>query len=351
MDRPAGKIERETLERLILPHTGDCRPEVIAGPRHGVDVGIVDLGGGTVMALTTDPFFVMPVLGWERAGWFAVHIVASDASTSGLEPRYLAIDLNLPRDMPSADLDALWESVSRTCRELGMAIVTGHTGRYDGCSFPLVGGATAVCIGSREEYLAPSMARPGDAVIVTKGAAIETTGTFGAALPVLLRSELGPGIASAAEALFCRMTVVPDARAAVRAGVRAAGVTSMHDATEGGIWGGLCEIADAADVGLVIHQDEIIVRPEVRTVCERFGIDPYPASSEGTLLITCRKHRTAAVIHSLADDDIAATVVGEVVPRDEGMTVVRNGQSVPLSPLPDPFWPAFQAALAASHEL
>jgi hydrogenase expression/formation protein HypE len=350
MDRPAGKIEQATLERVILPRTGARRPEVIAGPSHGVDVGVVDLGGDVVMAVTTDPFFVMPELGWQRAGWFAVHIVASDASTSGLEPRYMSVDLNLPLNMPACDLDALWQSVSDTCRDLGLAIVTGHTGRYDGCTFPMLGGATAVCIGSKHDYLTPSMARPGDAVIVTKGAAIETAGMFGVALPDMLRRDLGAEIAAAAETLFSQMTVVPDARAAVKAGVRDAGVTSMHDATEGGIWGGLREIADASGRGLVIHRDAIIVRPEVRSICEHFDIDPYPASSEGTLLITCRAPRAGAVIDCLAEDGIAATVVGEMLPRDEGVNVVIHGRSFPLEPYPDPFWPAFRAALEANNE-
>jgi hydrogenase expression/formation protein HypE len=349
MDRAAGKIERHALERFILPRTGACRPEVLVGPRNGVDVGIVDLGGDVVMALTSDPFFVMPEIGWERAGWFAVHIVASDACTSGLQPRYVTIDLNLPRHMTDAEIALLWESVSRTCRELGMAVVTGHTGRYDGCAFPIVGGATAVCVGGKDEYVTTAMARPGDVLIVTKGAAIETAGMFGAALPSYISERVGAEIAGAAEALFERMTVVPDARAAVQAGVREAGVTSMHDATEGGIWGGVLEIGQAANVGLVVHREAIIVRPEVRAICDLFGIDPYPASSEGTLLITCRPHRAAAVIDRLGCEGIAASVAGEIVPPDEGVNVVVSGRLEPLEPVADPFWPAFQRAVGGER--
>src|ERR1035438_9418474 len=53
------------------------------------------------------------------------------------------------------------------------------------------------------------------------------------------------------------MTVVPEARAAAAYGVRDAGVTAMHDATEGGVLGGLYEVAEASGVGLRINQSAI----------------------------------------------------------------------------------------------
>ncbi|MCX7622761.1 MAG: AIR synthase, partial [Thermomicrobium sp.] len=65
-----GKISREVFDRIILPNLGAAAPQVLVPPQHGVDVGIVDLGNGQVMAVTTDPVFVVPAYGWERAAWF-----------------------------------------------------------------------------------------------------------------------------------------------------------------------------------------------------------------------------------------------------------------------------------------
>ena len=76
-----GKVSSEIFDEIILPRLGRVRPEILMGPRHGVDVGVVDLGHGQVMVTTTDPIFVVPPYGWERSGWFAVHILASDAVT------------------------------------------------------------------------------------------------------------------------------------------------------------------------------------------------------------------------------------------------------------------------------
>ena len=150
-----GKISPEIFEHVIKPHLGKKRSTVLVGPQHGVDVGIVDLGHGQVMALTTDPFFIVPDYGWERAAWFAVHILASDASTSGLAPSYFAVDLNLPRSITRDQLEAMWIATSTTCEQIGMAIVTGHTARYDGTGYPMVGGATVIAVGEKEKYVTP----------------------------------------------------------------------------------------------------------------------------------------------------------------------------------------------------
>lgn len=345
-EREVGKIPFEIFDHVIKPRLGATRPEVTVGPQHGVDVGIVDLGGGRVMAVTTDPFFVMPELGWRRAAWFAVHIVASDAATSGLQPAYCAVDLNLPPGMSRADLEAMWDGVHEACREIGMAIVTGHTGRYDGCDFPMLGGATVIAVGSRERYVTPSMAREGDAIVLTKGAAIETAALFGVTFPDRIAARFGPSVARATEELFYEMSVVKDALTAVEVGVRDAGVTAMHDATERGVWGALRELADASGVGLVVDRHAIPVRPEVRAVCDHFGVDPYAASSEGTLLLTCRPHRVAALVERLGGVGVDARQIGDVTPVEEGARIVESGRERPLiMPDVDPFWPAYRRAL------
>ncbi|HNX18788.1 MAG TPA: AIR synthase, partial [Acidobacteriota bacterium] len=93
---PLGKISPEIFEEVIYPRLGAGDPRVLVGPRSGVDAAIVDVAPGRVMAVTTDPFYVVPAYGWERAAWFAVHILASDLGTTAIAPQMMSIDLNLP---------------------------------------------------------------------------------------------------------------------------------------------------------------------------------------------------------------------------------------------------------------
>ena len=340
-----GKVSSEIFDEVILPQLGRKRPEILVGPQHGVDVGIVDLGNGKVMVTTTDPIFVVPPYGWERSAWFAVHILAYDAATSGIRPAYITMDLNLPLSMTREDFEALWAVVHRECDKIGMAIIAGHTGRYEGCEYPMIGGATVIGIGPKDRYVTPTMARPGDTVLITKGAAIEAAGLFAVTFPQRVAERYGEKGAREAEEIFWQMSVVEDALTAVEVGVRENGVTSMHDATECGVWGGLFEVAQASGVGMTIDKEKIIVQDPVRKVCDLFGIDPYTSISEGTLIITCRPHKAQEVLRRLGDKGILASMVGEVVDSRQGLRLFEHGKSRELvHPKVDPFWAAFGKA-------
>jgi hydrogenase maturation factor len=339
-----GKATAELFEQVILRRLGAPDPDLIVGPQHGVDVGVVRVADGIAMALTADPVFVVPAYGWERAAWFAVHILASDASTSGLPLRWIAVDLNLPPELSDDDLTSLWDAFSRTCADLGIAVVTGHTARYDGCAWPMVGGATCMAVGPEDAFVTPTMARPGDRVVVTKGAAIEATALFAATFPERLARGVGADVVRAGDALFERMTVVPEARVASAFGLRDDGVTSMHDATEGGVLGGLLEVAVASGVGMRIELDRIPVRPEVRAICAHVGIDPYTAISEGTLIATVRPERAIGYVEACAGAGIDGAVVGEITDPGAGRILVDDaGERDLIHPGLDPFWAAFGA--------
>jgi hydrogenase expression/formation protein HypE len=337
-----GKVTPELFAKVILEHLGARHDDILIGPQHGVDVGVVRVAPGVAMALTTDPIFIVPAYGWERAAWFAVHILASDASTSGLPLRYMTADLNLPPELSDEDLATMWTAYSEACEDLGIAVITGHTGRYDGCAWPMVGGAACIAIGPDDAWVTPTMASPGDRIVVTKGAAIEATALFGATFPDRLAAGVGAEIARAADALFDQMTVVPEARIAAEFGLREAGVTAMHDATEGGVLGGLTEVAAASNVGMRVELDAIPVRPEVRAVCDHVGMDPYIAISEGTLIATVRREHAAGYLSALSERGIEAALIGECTEAEQGLTVVGDGQERPLQhPGLDPFWAAF----------
>jgi hydrogenase expression/formation protein HypE len=341
-EQRTGKATAELFEQVILRRLGAHDDDVLVGPRHGVDVGVVRVADGVAMALTADPVFIVPAYGWERAAWFAVHILASDAATSGLPLRWMAVDLNLPPEITDEDLAALWSAFSSTCEDLGIAVVTGHTARYDGCNWPMVGGAVCLASGPEDRYVTPTMARPGDRIVVTKGAAIEATALFAATFPERLTEALGRETVAAADALFEEMTVVPEATIARNFGLRDDGVTSMHDATEGGVLGGLHEIARAADVGMRIDLDAIPVRPEVRAICDHTAMDPYISISEGTLLATVVPDRAEAFVSALADEGIDSAIVGEVTDMSAGRVLVTAAGDRPLEhPGLDPFWGAF----------
>jgi len=121
----------------------------------------------------------------------------------------------------------------------------------------------------------------------------------------------------------------------------------MHDATEGGVLGGLFEIANASNTGMLIDERKFIYPEEVRLVMNSLGIDPVEAISEGTLIITALPDKADEIVEKLIKEGILSSVIGEIIPKGEGRTIIRlNGKREPLRiPEQDPFWPAFFSGL------
>jgi hydrogenase expression/formation protein HypE len=341
-----GKIDEQFFSRVIQPHLGAHRSEVLVGPHIGHDNAIVRLSENRVLAITTDPLTFLPALGPRDSAWISVHLLVSDLATSALPPAYAVMDLNLPPDLSDTDLQIYWETVHREFSQLGVAIIAGHTGRYEGCGSAIIGSGTLIAVGSEDQYLAGNMAQIGDRVILTKSAMVATTGLLACVFPETVRANYGAEFLKRAQQLLYQYPVIEDVRAALSVGIRDQGVTSLHDTTEGGVLGALRELAVAAQCGITVALDRIPTADETRALCELLEIDPYISLSEGSLLISVRPHRVQTVMDALSTAGISATVVAELRPPEEGLQLrVRNRVLPWPDPREDPYWRAYSRAV------
>ena len=357
-----GKLTPATFERLIAPHLGAARPEVLVGPWPGTDCAVVRLSAGRVMALTTDPLSVIPCLGMAGSARLACHLLASDLWTSGLSPAYATVEFNLPPHMSDESFAEYWQAMSDEWAKLEVAVVAGHTGRHPGCDYPIIGAATLVGVGDEGRYVTPAMAEPGDRIVVTKGSAIEATAIAAHLIPLRLMAALETGgmtrpeaekALARARASLAQVSVVADCRAALKVGVRDRGVSALHDATEGGVLGGLIELAKASGHDLRVERARIPLSPESRAACEAWGaIDPGWTLSEGTLIAAVRPAHATALLAAFAEAGIAAAEVGEVMSGSGVLWLTESGGGVRKleAPEPDPYWPAYDRAVREGWE-
>jgi hydrogenase maturation factor len=342
-----GKIDQSFFDRVIFPHLGAARPEVVVRPQMGVDNGIIDLGHDQVMAVTTDPISYIPELGPRDSAWISAHLVLSDLVTSGLKPAYGILNFNLPPELSSHDFEVYWKCFHRELAEYGIAVVAGHTGRYEGCGFTIIGSFTLLGTGHKNSFLTPSMAQPGDQLILTKGAMLATCGLLARVFPATIEEKFGSQLLNEAQEFFNNLPTIEDARLAISVGIHDQGVTAMHDATEGGILGAAFEFASVADCGLRIDIDGIPIRDEVKKICNLFDLDPYRSLSEGALLIAMRPDKSGDVINALSLAGIECTHIADFVPQGEGISLVQNGESQELKPMSvDPYWDAYGRAVS-----
>ena len=332
-----GKIDREFFETHVRPRLGADRDDVCLGPTPGVDFGLLDIGGRAV-AIATDPVSVLPPIGYERAGRFALDVVLADVAVSGLPPSHLAISFSLPPGMGDEEFAAVWAGLHAEAADLGVSVVTGHTARYEDCSFPWVGGATALAVGDPGDVIRPDGARPGDDLLVTNGPAVETTGLLTTLFPD--RIDLPPDTLRTAQARLDEASCVRDAMSAAAAGP----VTAMHDATEGGLHGALVEMATGAGVRFELERDRVPIRPGVEETCETLGIDPWTATASGSLVVTVAPEGTEAVRSALDERGAAVARIGRVV---DGEGVAVDGEELE-APTVDSSWAAYSALSTGS---
>ncbi len=341
---PMGKISRSFFEEVIAHRLGRRRRDIVKGPANGVDVGVVRLPGGRALISTTDPIYIVPPYGWERAAWFAFHILASDLTTAGVAPQYATMDWNLPMDIEDDQIETMLRVMDREAKKYGTAIVTGHTGRYEGCNYPMVGGATFLAVAPANGWVTADMSRPGNRLLVTKTAALEATAILANTFGAVTARHLSPERTAQAQALFESMSTVDDALTAVAtAGLREDGVWAMHDATEGGVRNAVWEMSQSSGLGVDVDLTKVPVDPAVAEVCKVFGMEPLDAISEGTLLLAVHPDSSERVIARLKRKGILAVDIGAFTKRGGPC---RDRGSVFGPPERDPFWVAFSRALS-----
>lgn len=336
-----GKPKRRVLAATVFQLTGAGRPEVVRGPRPGVDCSVVRVDKGQVMIASTDPVSFIPSLGPEDSAWLSVHALASDVATSGVPPRFAMFELNLPPSLSDELLGRYWKSIHTACKNLGISIIGGHMGRFQGCDYTIVGGSTMFAVERENAYVTSEMARAGDDLIATKSAGIEATSILARTFPRTVEKHLGRDILESARSLLKKISVVQDALTASSVGLRDDGVTAMHDVTEGGILSAVLEMAAASRLGVVVDSDSIPVMDEVLEVCRLFRIDPRFALGQGSLIVASRPGQTQKVLKGLRRKGIPASIIGRLTKNRRSLIKVNGRMQRLTYPREDPYWRAY----------
>ncbi len=314
---PVGKLEMNDL-RQILARYAQVNERVVVGAQVGEDATVIDFGDRYLVA-KTDPI----TFATEEIGWYAVNVNANDVAATGAIPRWFLATVLLPADSTDrATVEGIFSQLSDACRQLGVSLCGGHTEITYGLDRPIVVGQMLGEV-EPDRLVTTAGAQVGDDVILTKGIAIEATAIIAQEKAEELAGRYPADFIARCQGFLHQpgISVVREAQIATAH----ARVHAMHDPTEGGLAMGLREVAQAAETGLLIHQERIEVLPETSLLCADYGLDPLGIIASGSLLIVLSPHDSARVIVKLAEAGIAATVVGQVVAREKGLKLVAGG--------------------------
>lgn len=323
-----GKLTPAELAAYVFPRCGVRRPDVLVHSAFGQDASVVDYGD-EVAVLSTDPI----TGAGERAGWLAIQIACNDVAVAGARPVGVLLTLLLAPASAITDAGALMADAHAAAQELGIEILGGHSEITAGLARSIVV-ATALGRCRRDRFVTSSGARPGDAVLLTKWAGLEGSAILASDFGATLSSRVHPDHLERARAFLGEISIVREALAAAEAGVSA-----MHDVTEGGILGALAELAGAAGVGVDAEVERIPVRPETRAICEALDVDPLCLISSGALLIATPS--PDPVINAIQSLGCPVAEIGRIV---DGPSVLRARDSTRalVPPGRDALWDAIE---------
>ncbi len=317
-----GKVPTEILKKTIFRHVGAENDLVVLGPRIGEDAAVLRIGE-KYLVVSTDPITAAR----KEVGWLAVHISANDVSVCGARPMWFLSDILLPEDSTLEDVEVISKKMDDAAKRLGIAIVGGHTEVTPGIEQVIVVG---IAMGVTSRYITTGGGESGDKIILSKGIGLEGTSILAAMFQEDLSVKLPRGIVEEAIAMRERISVVPEALTLSKY----EWVTSMHDPTEGGLFLGLHELADASNMGMQIYEKNLFVPEPTSLICKMMGVDPFSLLSSGALLATIKKDYVQEALSVLSEISVPARVIGELQ-GSKDRTLVKKDGTVGALPRPE----------------
>ena len=314
-----GKLPSDLLHRLLrdYPVTDD---RVLLGPGIGRDSAAISFGD-TVLVVKSDPI-TFPT---DRPALHLLHVNANDIACQGAVPRWLLVTALLPAGSTTEEsVSSLFADLMREAAAIGVSVIGGHTEITAGLDRPLLIG-TMLGETTAAGLIDPTLAQPGDRLLVTKTVGIEGTALLaGAFAPQLAAADWESAAIQSAQSMLDDpgISVVAEAGLLSSAGV----VTALHDPTEGGIASAVREIAIAAGCGVIISRDAIPVDPRTASLCSTLAIDPLGLLASGSLLAAVPKERMESAESVLHAAGIPYRWIGKLTPEASGFRM-RTGMT------------------------
>jgi len=333
-----GAVTNDLIKRYILKYLGGSNAEV---PLEALDdAAVID-----DIVLKSDSHAVKPLFfpGGD-IGRLAVTGTVNDIAVLGAEALALTSGFVLEEGLAIVNFERIVRSMGETCKEAGVYVITGDTkvvekGALEGCVINTSG------IGRRNQALEHNLAvvkkhrsqfssrwlldsnlRPGDKIILSG-----TVGDHGLAV---LSSREGYGFGSK-----IMSDVAPLNKVVLRLLGEVGGIVAMKDPTRGGLSNALNEWSQKSRVGVLVVEEKIPIRENVRSACEMLGIDPLEVGNEGKIIIGVVAQKTKEVLEALREtkEGKNAEIIGETTDQFKvALQTVVGGKRILTPPIGDP---------------
>ncbi len=308
-----GKLDFEDLRNIILNNKTIKRKEVKIRNDVGEDCSIIDFGEYEGI-FSTDPITGAS----ENVGKLAVHINCNDIASAGGEPIGILVTILAPISSTLQEINEIMKEINEEAAKINVEIIGGHTEVTSAVNKMIIS-VTVIGKNPKGKSIKTAGAQLGDDIIVTKTLGLEGTYILINDHKARIEKILSKEEIELGSNLIHKLSVLEEGKIGGEFGVN-----SMHDITEGGLLGGLFEVAMASNKGFKIFKEKIPMLDITKKVCEEFKIDPLRLISSGSMLITTKNG--SELIKRLNESGIEACIIGKVC--ESGAVLLDNDHEI-----------------------
>lgn len=275
-----GKISESVLKRSVLKQLHTTSDRVLFKPAVGEDCAVISVQAVSQTKLVTaTQTLTLDVSDKHVRANCAVYDALNNIYAMGAGPIGIELALLVPTTENEAVLRETVRAIDAVCEDAGIVVLGGHTQVSRAVKNIVV---TVTAIGEAyEQALTPSSAAaPGMDVIVTGYVGLEGTAILANEKRAELETRFSKAFIDKSAAYIDHISTAMEAASAIGAGVAA-----IHDASQGGIFGALWDMAEASGIGLDIDLKKLPIRQDTIEISEFFDINPYKLLSGGSLII------------------------------------------------------------------
>lgn len=319
-----GKVSESIFKRSILKHIKTKRNEVSSGAGLGVDCAIFSLTDTDKMVTAMQQAVVKIETDTDKEAPLRVsmeHLIQrclNDLAAGGAECFAMNIAMMMPKSTEEYRIKQMILDAQKICGALSIEIAGVDTKVMEIVKEPVV---TVTGFGRLiEDYdIRKQQPMPGQDIVLTKWIGLEGTAMLAELNREKLLQRYPAYLVDEAASFRQFMSVIPEAATAIKSGVYA-----MHNATEGGIFAALWEMAERSGVGLTIDLKKIPLRQETVEVCECCNCNPYELLCGGCMVMTADDG--LGLVEALREQNIHATIIGKIT--DSNDRIIMNDDEV-----------------------
>ena len=309
-----GKISESVLKCSILKTIKMQRNEILCGAGIGEDCAIFAPSEQNRVCTAMQTAIITSTNELETL----IHKCTNNIASSGAEPIAIMLSIVMPSNVAEQKLNHMMEAANNLCTSLNMQIIGGHTTVSDAVQKTVVT-VTGYGQGTDAQVRTTKGARPGQDIVLSKWIGLEGTAMLAKEYKDRLLTRYPAYLVEEAETFDQYISILPEAAVAARSGA-----CVMHDASEGGIYAALWELAESSGIGLSIDLKKLPIRQETVEVCEFCGVNPYTLMSGGCLLMTTEDG--LGLVKALETANINAAIIGKIT--DNKDKIIRNEDEV-----------------------